>query len=236
MLKVKRPYVVLTGIILFSIFIDLPFFYLVYLPSTNVLVNYGYPGRQVWTYYAASKTVWSAWGNDGYSIMLFVYIFKNLLTFLAETTLNIISLVLFQRHLAHKASLVGGQRNTTALDATKDGTSVVGTNALRSQAGQRGNSESPGGRNMANLVLVKSSTGFVHNMFLTTYTIYYLNNPKVSLTLRILQFCSYMASTFRHGINLALLYSFNTSFRKEVYLVISKIGFFKTASTVSPTF
>jgi hypothetical protein len=97
------------------------------------------------------------------------------------------------------------------------------------------NESSAGGRNMANLVLVKSTTGFVHNMFLTTYTMYYLNYPKVSVILRVLQFCSYFASTLRHAVNFLQFNFFNVTFRREARLFFGKIKIIKLATQAQPS-
>jgi hypothetical protein len=75
------------------------------------------------------------------------------------------------------------------------------------------NGESVGGRNMANLVLAISVTGFAHNSLLLTHTIYTLINPKPSLPLKILQFSAAFVSSLRHAINFHQFYFFK---KKEI--------------------
>jgi hypothetical protein len=233
--KIKRPFHVLIGVCISTVLINYPFIYLLYVPSSSVFVNYGYPEYHLYTYFAASRAVWSSLGMAGYYPMLFIYIFKNVFTFLIEILLNMTSLALFQSHLAKKAKLVAPPpgHNISMVETINHNASFAMT-ARQSHA--RGKNESSaGGRNMANLVLVKSASGFAHNMFLTTYTMYYLNNPKVSLTLRILQFCSYFASTLRHAINFLQFYFFNTTFRKEARIFFGKIKIVNTTARVQPS-
>jgi hypothetical protein len=191
--KIKRTWLVFLVIWIFSFMINYPYIYLLNAPSVNTLINYGYPGYQVYTINAYSRNSWSSVDNPGYYPMLFIYIFKNCFTFGFETVLNIISLILFQRHLAQKTKLTGpkmsvvnrpkegGRRSTAHVFTTSRITHQ--TAELEDPAGEGG--RSAGGRKMANLVLVTSVTGFIHNVLLTTYTMYYLNFPKVSLTLRV---------------------------------------------------
>jgi hypothetical protein len=235
LLKIKKPYNVLIGVCIFTFLINYPFIYLLYVPSNSVFVNYGYPGYHLYKYFAASRAAWSNQGMAGYYPMLFIYIFKNIITFIFETFLSLTSLVLFQRHLAHKAKLVGPSAgfNLTVIEGTMDGGGSLATATNRTTARSK-NEPSAGGRNMANLVLVKSTTGFVHNMFLTTYTMYYLNYPKVSVTLRILQFCSYFASTLRHSVNFLQFYFFNTTFRREARVFFGRVQI-KTTNRVQPS-
>jgi hypothetical protein len=227
---IKRPYIVFIIICTFCVLINYPFIYLMFSPSTNVLVNYGYPGYQVYTYFVASRSTWSNLGMFGYYPMLFIYIFKNIVTFFFETVLNIISLVLFRRHLAQKNKLQAAKMGTGTVNRGR--VSVISTaqhqthfsNSVTYQATSA--NESTGGRNMANLVLVNTITGFVHNVLLTTFTIYNLNYPKPSLTQRTIQFSSYFASTVRHALNFVQFYSFNTTFRKETQLSLRKLKCF----------
>jgi hypothetical protein len=223
--QIKRPYIVFIIIVIFSILINYPFIYLIFSPSTNVLVNYGYPGYQVYTYFVASRSAWSNFGMFGYYPMLFIYIFKNIVTFFIETVLSIISLILFRRHLKNKRKLHPSATGTVAVN--------VGDLSLMTAASSHRPSylrlqtsitnEFAGARNMANLVLVNTITGFVHNVLLTTFTMYNLNYPKPSLTLRIIQFCSYFASTLRHALNFIQFYSFNINFRKETKLSLRSL-------------
>jgi hypothetical protein len=166
----------------------------------------------------------------GYYPMLFIYIFKNIITFFLETVLNVISLFLFRRHLTQKNKLQAPKTGGTVV-MYRGGVSVISTaqnhthvtSTLASQA--TNTNELSGGRNMANLVLVNTITGFIHNVLLTTFTIYNLNYPKPSLTLRIIQFCSYFASNVRNAINFLEFYLFNTTFRKETKLSLRKLNF-----------
>jgi hypothetical protein len=79
-----------------------------------------------------------------------------------------------------------------------------------------GNSELTGGRNMANLVLFMSATGFVHNVLLTGFQIFSLIYSKQTATWRTFQFSSYFSSTARHAVNFVQFYWFNAAFRRAV--------------------
>jgi hypothetical protein len=216
---------VFTGICLFTILINYPYIYLVYSPSTNVLIDYGDRENKVFNFFASIKNNWSEWGRPGYEIMLAIYIFKNVITFAIETVLNVTSLILFQRHLANKRKLVVLNANVFALTTMIRNREFTMTNTTQIRTNHKNHvyNKSVGSRNMADLVLVKSITGFVHNIFLTSFTMYYLFYPKVSLTLRILQFCAYFASTVRHAINFHQFYFFNTAFRKEARFLLAKL-------------
>jgi hypothetical protein len=240
LLKIKRTYLVLLTVCSFTVLVNYPYIYLMFAPTKNVLVNYTFPESQFYTYYTTSRTVWSAWGNQGYYPMLFIYIFKNCFTFAIETVLNIFSLVLFQRHLAHKATLVGPKPNTNRhnqnvqhhVDADVDGSitdpnnaTTITTNGRSRRTGESHSSSSggsTGGRKMANLVLIKSVTGFVHNVLLTTQSFYFLNNPKTSVTLRSIQFSAYFATNVRHAINFLQFYFFNAAFHKEALIALAE--------------
>jgi hypothetical protein len=236
LLKIKRPYLILITICTLSLFVNLPYFF-----STNqmiviTLVNYGYPGYQVYTIYSNTRIPWSAWGNPGYFFMISIYILKNGVTFFVETALNVTSLILFLRHLTQKNRLMnemGIVRRATRLAASTN-------NSLHHLSNMRRNSavnnllSTPGGRNMANFVLTVSITGFIHNVLLVTFTVYYSIMPKPSLTMRALQFTAYFASTLRHAINFIQFYFFNKSFRKEVRLLVKKSSFFNTANRIDP--
>jgi hypothetical protein len=200
-----------------------------YSVSTNVIESY--PDLQVFTYFTASRTAWSAWGMFGYYPMLFLYIFKNLVTFFIETMMNVISLILFKRHLAHKATLVGpkaSQKRPPERNDARTVSSVITQTRIITAPSRAGDDQSSsgggsaGGKKMANLVLMKSVTGFIHNVSLTTQSFYYLINPKPTVTLRIIQFSSYFATTFRHAMNFVQYFFFNTNFRKEANLVFAK--------------
>jgi hypothetical protein len=101
--------------------------------------------------------------------------------------LNVTSLVLFRRHLAHKAKLkstaVARIFEQEAGDRNEADVSL--STQKNKEDNSRSSSGSIGGRNMAKLVLVNSVTGFVHNVLLTAFTFYYLNNKKPTLTMRI---------------------------------------------------
>jgi hypothetical protein len=194
-------------------------------PSVTVLVNYGYPGYQVYTYYGIMHTSWGNWGNYGYSVMLFIYIFKNLVTFIIETVLNVTSLVLFKRHLAHKAKLL----STKTIKAKPIQANLLETSTSHSAANsahKHGESESAGGRNMANLVMVMSLSGFVQNMIQLVFTVCTLVNSKPNLGIKALQLTASFASTVRHAMNFAQFFCFNSNFRKETKLVFANIKFF----------
>jgi hypothetical protein len=231
--KCKRPYILLIGVCSFSAFINYPYIHLLYSPSTYTLISYGYPGYQEFTYFTALKTAWANWGVPGYSIMLFTYIFKHVVTFFFENVLNLISLVLFNRHLAKKHRLVAPHATNMTV-ATLQNVQNNSEHKAKEDHALNGE-ESAGGRNMAHLVLVKSLTCFIHNTLLTTFTMYFLVNPGVSLTLRILQFCAYFASTLRHAFNFVQFYSFNTNFRKEARLIFVKFKLANPISRVQPS-
>jgi hypothetical protein len=225
LLKNKRPYLVLLGVCIFTVLIDYPYIYLWISPSATVLVNYGEPGYQVFTYYGYIKGSWANWGTYGYSIMLFIYIFKNLVTFVFETLLNVTSLVLFKHRLAHKAKLVitkTAKSRPIHVNLVETSLSLSAANNAHKH-GESSGSESAGGRNMANLVMVMSLSGFIHNMVLLSFTLYNLINPKPNLAVKTLQFSAAFASTVRHAINFVQFYFFNTIFRKEAKLVLAKI-------------
>jgi hypothetical protein len=203
-----------------------------YSVSTNVIISY--PDLNFFSYFTASRTSWSAWGMFGYYPMLCIYIFKNIVTFFIETLMNVISLILFKRHLANKATLVGPRASlrkpTERSDVRQTVSSVVTQTRIITNPSRVGDDQSSsgsgggsaGGKNMANLVLMKSVTGFIHNVALTTQSFYYLMNPKPTVTLRIIQFSAYFATTTRHAMNFVQFYFFNTNFRKEANLVFSK--------------
>jgi hypothetical protein len=153
--------------------------------------------------------------------MLCIYIFKNLVTFVFETTLNVFSLYLFQRHLAQKARLTNPGANNRHHSLQSDGSTL--NNARQVPAAATNRNESSGGKNMAKLVLVISITGFIHNSLLLAFTVYYLVFTKPTLMLKILQFISNFASTLRHAFNFVQFYFFNTNFRKEARLVFANI-------------
>jgi hypothetical protein len=223
-LKIKRPYLVLIGICIFSVLINYPFIYLINAPAIITFINYGSSGFHVYTLVSSFRTPWSTWGNPGYYPMLFVTIFKNLVTFLVETVLNVISLVLFRRHLANRAKLVRpsghiGRETTTA-----------------HQTGQAGESsrESPGGRNMANLVLfISSVTGFVHHSLLLTVVVYAIFYPVPTVINKALVFATFFASNLRHALTFVQFYMFNSAFRKEALAVLASIKRIYNASNNS---
>jgi hypothetical protein len=226
LLKIKRPCLVFIGIWLFSAFVNLPYFsFIPASPVNNTLINYGNSnGYQVFSIFTGGRTTWSAWGNPGYFIMIAIYVFKNGLTFFVETALNIGSLVLFQGYLAQK------QRLTSVLVTRRQMSHLNGHNSnFVSSIRVRENSdvleaESPGGRNMANLVLFMTITGFVHNTLLTTFTVYNLIDPRPSLPLKLFQFVNVFASAVRHATNFLQFYLFNSNFRKEARTVLASFG------------
>jgi hypothetical protein len=228
MLNVNRPYIVLIGVCIFTFLINNPFIHLVYLPSQIVLVQYG-ESRVIFSYFNAGRAPWSSLGEAGYFPMLFIYIFKNIVTFAFETVLNLYSLYLFQRHLARKARLIAAETSMIVRGQTMANNSVtIAPNQLTTKPSRRpGNSDAggnsgkgSGGRNMANLVLVNSITSFIHNV-ITTYTLYYLNNPKPTLILRALQFMYYFATVVRHATNFFLFY-FSTLILEERRSIFSE--------------
>jgi hypothetical protein len=77
---------------------------------------------------------------------------------------------------------------------------------------------------MANLVLFISVTGFAHHLILLTQVVYTLIYPKPTLTLRILIFSQFFASTVRHALNFVQFYSFNSAFRKEARAALAQIN------------
>jgi hypothetical protein len=242
--KIKRPFFVMMSICIFTVLINYPYIYLMYAPVTITLVNYDYPDYRVIIYFTTLKTAWSAflnWGMPGYHIMLIIYIFKNVITFVIETFLNVASLVLFKRHLTRKATLV--RRNQTdminiVIAQNNISNIPILSNFIRPQytpilkQDRYRNGLADGGRNMAYLVLVKSITGFIHNVLLITFTMYYLNYPQPGLTMRVLQFGAYFASTVRHAVNFFQLYLFNRSFRKEVRSLFGNIKAFNNSVRV----
>jgi hypothetical protein len=156
--------------------------------------------------------------------MLFISILKHMVTFFVEMVLNIISLVLFQRHLANKARLVHRPSGHTRPESTT---------ANRTNQTAENSRDSPGGRKMANLVLFKSVTGFVHHSFLLALVMYSIFNSNPGLTTKTLIFSSYFASTVRHALNFAQFYMFNTAFRNEARVVLAQIKLINNANTVS---
>jgi hypothetical protein len=218
LLKVKRPYLVLIGICIFSILVNFPYFYLVSVPTLVTLVNYGYPRYKVNNYLILGRTAWSSWSGDGYYYMIGIYVFKNFLTFIVETLLNITSLVLFKRHLARKVRLQA-PRLDTIIQTQGGGQTMPSGKTRRSMSREAGT----GGRHMADFVLVMSVTGFATNMMQLFYTLYFTANPKPTLIMRLLQFIAFFASTFRHAINFVLFYAYNVNFRKETKIVLIKL-------------
>jgi hypothetical protein len=221
LLKIRRPYLVFIGICIFSTLVNYPYIYLNNAPLTNTLINYGYPEYHVFIYYSYSKTSWSSWGNSGYYTILFMHFFKNVVTFSVETFLNVLSLVLFQRHLAHKSLLTGASVAMTRTNRSiqKESARTVRssstTNLSRSESGA-------GGRNMAYLVLFMSVTGVIHSVLLFAYTLWAVLITKTTVSYKALQFSAFLATTLRHGINFVQCYLFNTSFRMEANAVIAK--------------
>jgi hypothetical protein len=167
-------------------------------------------------------------GGDGYYVMLFVYLAKNVITFAVETLLNVVSLVLLHRHLVHKAHLVHHAPHTT-LHAMVILPKITAKPATGAGGHGNGSGSAHESRNMQHLVLVKSVTGFIHNVLLITFTLFYLNNPSSTLTLRIVQFNAYFASTVRHAINFILFYFFNSTFREQTHLVCARVNLIGTA-------
>jgi hypothetical protein len=230
-LKIKRPYLVFIGICIFSTLVNYPYIYLINAPSINTFINYGFPEYQVYTYFSYGKTPWSNWGNSGYYLMLFIYIFKHLLTFVIETFLNVFSLVLFQRHLAHKAKLTGGATVMARTNRTMETEGSASLNISQAQARPvkdepaANNSKTDSGagdRKMANLVLIMSITGFIQSILLFIYTLYSLIFTKPTVPYRSLQFCAFFSTTFRHAINFVQCFFFNTNFRKEALIFFAK--------------
>jgi hypothetical protein len=242
LLKIKRPYLIFIGICAFSIFVDLPYFFLTNQLAEITFVNYGYPGYHVYTFYSNTKIAWSAWGNPGYFVMISIYILKNGVTFFVETALNVTSLILFKRHLAHKNRLMSGaaaSRKQTKIEQAPHSSHqnraassihplAINLNIQNSTAAVDSSSSSTGGKKMAHLVLTMSITGFIHNVLLVTFTVYYSVIPKPSFTMRALQFTAYFASTLRHAINFVQFYFFNSAFRKETRIVLAKIKLVST--------
>jgi hypothetical protein len=209
-LKVKRPYLILLTVCACTVIINYPFIYLMNSPLVITLVNYGLPDHPVYTYFTSPRNPWSLWGNPGYYLVLFISIVKHVVTFFMEMVLNVISLVLFQKHLASKNKLVGPSVNIRAAQQTR-------------QAGENSR-ESPGGRKMANLVLFITVTGFVHHLLLLNLLVYSLLNPVVNLTLRIIIFSAFFSSTMRHALNFVQFYLFNTAFRKEARAALAQMN------------
>jgi hypothetical protein len=242
LLKVKRPYLVMIFVCLFTIFIDYPYIYLLITPVTTNLVSYGPVKTEMFTFFSVTRGAWSFWPTSGYFIMLFIYIFKHVVTFAFETVLNITSLVLFQRHLARKRRIVVAvYPHTRHENNNKSNNSAVMMNTTTAGAGSSmhtahnennrnngGESEgSAGGRNMAMLFMLLSVTGFAHSSLLTGYTLYGLVYPKQGVASRVLQFSSTFASALRHAANFLLFYFFNATFRKtarEVFVNMRRCG------------
>jgi hypothetical protein len=212
LLKVRRPYLVLITVCALSALVNYPFIYLMNTTQTAVLVNYGYPGYRVYTYFLNSRSTWSNWSNTGYFLMLSIYILKHAVTFFLETVLNVISLVLFQRHFAQKAKLT---IRSLSAPKQKQSTSV--------SASQEMNRESPGGHKMAYLVLFMSASGFLHSLILLSHVMYSLIYPKPGLTVKTLLFCGHFASAIRHAVNFVQFYWFNSAFRKEARALLAKM-------------
>jgi hypothetical protein len=162
--------------------------------------------------------------------MLFTYIFKHVVTFFVETVLNVLSLVLFNRHLEKKRRLVAPTAINMVLAVVANTRNDFKNNVKESQASN--GAESAGGRNMANLVLVKSLTCLIHNILLTAFTVFFLINPKLSLTIRILQFCAYFASALRHAFNFVQFYLFNASFRNEARFIFVELKLANSSSRI----
>jgi hypothetical protein len=246
-LKIKRPYIVFIGVCTFSVLINITFFFLVTLPTTTVLVDYGFTEINVYTFYSIGTNVaWLTRGQPGYIVQLFIYTFKNIVTFLFEAVLNVISLVLFKRHLAQKTRLVAGApRLSSAAQSNQRNrvSSIVApvvhirpiSSVGHHLGGSGSSSHSAGVRNMALLVLFKAITGFIHNVLLLTFTVYVLIYPKPTFTLKILQFCAYFASTLRHAVSFPQFYAFNLTFRKEARLALSKMNFLNKSVRVQPS-
>jgi hypothetical protein len=218
-LKIDRPFIVMIFICVFTFLINYPFIYLVSAPLTTVLVNYGYPGYQVYSFYASGKTAWSTWDNPGYYPVLAIYIFKNVVTFIVETILSGISLVLYRHHLTRSFNLTSPnagmpQQRTVQTEASSP---------LNNKANSGDNSaESVGGRNMTNLVIVMSVAGFLHNCVITSSAVFNWINPKANLVAKIMSFCSVFSTALRHASNFALFYTFNKMFKKEALSVFAR--------------
>jgi hypothetical protein len=136
-------------------------------------------------------------------------------TFFVETLLNVVSLVLFQRHIAQKAKLtIRSSSNATKRSQSQSVNSPESAESVKN---------SPGGRKMTNLVLFMSTSGFIHSLILLSHTIYGLIYSKPSLTLKSLLFCAFFASTLRHALNFAQFYWFNTAFQKEARVILAKM-------------
>jgi hypothetical protein len=235
LLKVQRPYLILLGLCTFSLLINWPYLYLIDGAKVNVFISY--PDRTVYTVYAAyTNSAWSKLPSFGYYVMIFIFIFKHVVTFTVETVFNVISLILFQRHLANKAKILGPSPSAGLASVSKPNLSINKTgsvmpikrasrgmslgNALTGNSGN--NDPSAGGRKMANLVLIMSVTGFAHNAILLTYTVCNLTLP-LSVFLRSLNFLAYFTSALRHAINFLQFYLFNTAFRKETRFILAKL-------------
>jgi hypothetical protein len=217
-LKIDRPAYVMIFICLFTFFINFPFVYLVSAPLTTLLINYGYPGYQVYVFFAAGKTDWSAWGNPGYYPVLAIYIFKNVVTFVIETILSGISLYLYRNHLARSFHLT----SPTALIFKRIHKKAKDSSHSHEKSNSSDSSaETAGGKNMANLVLVMCVAGFFHNCVLTSSAVYNWINPSANLVAKILSFCSVFATALRHASNFMLFYSFNKMFKKEALSVFA---------------
>jgi hypothetical protein len=229
LVKSKRPYLVFISIWIFSFLINFPYFYPIPAnPTTSVLVNYGYPGCHVYTYYSSGRNNWSSWGNPGYYIMIAIYIFKNGITFFVETALNVVSLILFQRYLAyHNSVTINGlvSRRAKALNHihTQGSGSVQPVRDIAAEQHNNTVDTSAGGRNMANLVLTQTVSSFIHDTLLLSYTLNMLINPKQADTSRILQLVSTFATAVRHSINFLQFYFFNSKFREEVCIVLMRM-------------
>jgi hypothetical protein len=55
LLKVRRPYLVLIGICACTVLVNYPFIYLANTTQITTLVNYGYPGYHVYTYFLTNR-------------------------------------------------------------------------------------------------------------------------------------------------------------------------------------
>jgi hypothetical protein len=182
------------------------------------LINYGYPGYQVYVFFAAGKTDWSTWGNPGYYPVLAIYMFKNVVTFVIETILSVISLYLYRNHLTRTFHLT----SPTALIFKRKHVKVVNSSNSHEKSNSSDSSaESVGGRNMANLVLVMSMAGFFHNCVLTSSAVYNWINPSANLVAKILSFLSVFTTAVRHASNFLLFYFFNKMFKKEALSVFA---------------
>jgi hypothetical protein len=208
LLKVKRPYLILLTVCTCTFLINYPFLYLMNMPLVLTVVNYGLPDHPVFLYFTSTRNPWSAWGNPGYYLVLFISIVKHIVTFFMGTVLNVISLLLFQRHLKSKKLLVGP--------------SAIRANQQPRQVGEN-DRMSPGGRQMTNLVLFITVTGFFHHSLLLNLLVYSLYNPQITLTLRIIIFFAFFSSTLRHALNFVQFYLFNAAFRKEVRVALAQM-------------